>query len=174
MLLCQYLGHSKTAHHHLYIYPDGERFDELPAFAIAERANSDASLTAHNKYGAPQAGWGVNCAQFFAPQANDSGWDELWYSNTCYMQSSGEVLEIDNCDLKATSILPHASNNTYYFPRNVSFSISCSSSELSLFQWQSAGYDRGSVQQSAPSLRAIINSARIVLGMTASEESLAG
>ena len=177
---------------------------------------------------------GVNCAQFFAPAINDSGWDEVFHDNTCYMQSSGEsahaphahsrtdhsqrfthraslfslsapcrVLDVDACDLALSEVLPHAWNNTvrrhtlpsntfplhprhlaqvsdvcvsvrlpvcawvrqYYFPNNVSFSITCSSSKLNLFQWQSSGYDRGSVQAVAPPLPQIIDMARSMLGL---------
>ena len=35
-------------------------------------------------------GVGQVCGQYFSPQYNDSGWDELFYSNTCVMRHSGE------------------------------------------------------------------------------------
>ena len=54
----------------------------------------------------------------------------------------------------------------YYLPANVSFSVTCGSSVLSLFQWQTGGYDRGSVQRQSPPLTAIIESALAVLGFT--------
>ena len=39
----QYLGHSKTAHHHLYIYPDGQRYDDADTATAAQigRASHD-------------------------------------------------------------------------------------------------------------------------------------
>ena len=60
----------------------------------------------------------------------------------------------------------------YYFPRNVSFSISCSGAQLSLFQWQTAGYDRSSVQGAAPPLADIIGRAKQMLGMSSTADDM--
>ena len=51
-----YLGHSKTDHHELYIYPD-VRGSQGPGVCIADQA----------------------------PQPGQSGWGEIWMDNTCIL-----------------------------------------------------------------------------------------
>jgi len=155
-----YLGHSKIAHDHLYIYPDGQRFDEY----------GTGITTPPRAAGKKVEAWGTNCGQWFAPGHNDSGWGEEFYNSICFMQASGNVYELDSCntsDLK--DMVPTSSNNTFYVPSGQSMYVTCTvngqSRQLTLSQWQATGYDTGSQAKVLPALSVILPVARAMLGL---------
>jgi hypothetical protein len=53
----------------------------------------------------------------------------------------------------------------FYLPIRRTFQVSCSSKNLSLTEWQLAGYDAGSVQKTAPPLGQTLQLAREILGI---------
>ena len=102
----QYLGHNKEAHHQLYLYPDANRFD-----AASTVAHSPVAVDG-SRYGrVGMSDWGTNCAQYFVPLVNVSGWAEQFHDNTC-VGGIGEMLSVDRCDFSTPSIIPLAYNNT--------------------------------------------------------------
>ena len=145
------MGHSKTTHNQLYLYPDGKRYDSLPVFA--EKKLEARATQAGDGIGLSDA-WGASCAQFFAPMVNDSGFDERYYNNTCVMQSSSQVYSYpDRCDTTSPdfqSVMPYVANNTFYTPSAAPFALNCdvngTSQKLDFASWQATGQDVGSVQ----------------------------
>lgn len=160
LLSLQSVGHSKTNHNQLYLFPDGTRYESLPSAA---------------KVGVPGA-WGASCAQPFAPMVDDSGWDERYYNNTCIMQSSGYVYSFpDSCDATTPafqSVMPLVANNTFYTPSATPFTLQClvngTSQQLDFKSWQALGKDVGSVQLVATSstLTKLLKQAAEMLGMS--------
>ena len=177
-----YLGHSKTAHHQLYLYPDGQRYEVLPAFA----AQSAAAMA--RKYGGGESGglgadvWGQSCAQWFSPGVDDSNFDERYYNNTCIMQSNGAVytFPFGGCDATTPnyqSAMPYTANNTFYTPAATPFTLACSvngtARQLNFSDWKAVGKDMGSVQivTSTSTLTPLLAMAAEMLGMSQSKEA---
>ena len=59
---------------------------------------------------------GQDCAQWFTPQVNVSGWDEQFHDNVC-VSAIGEMLAVDDCSFSTPSIIPLTYNNTVSSPR---------------------------------------------------------
>lgn len=76
------MGHNKTAHDQLYIYPDGQRYDDHGHNVIT---SLPIYIDGGDQLG---ANWGAECCQLWA-QVNDSGWGEQYYNNICAMQQTG-------------------------------------------------------------------------------------
>ena len=164
-----YLGHSKTAHNQLYIFPDGQRYDPMPAFAEQKAAAMN---------GWSSDAWGASCAQFFAPTVGESGYDERYYNNTCILQQNGQVYSFPDsggCDATTPdhqSVMPLVQNNTFYTPPATPFVTSClvngTLQQLDLQHWQAVGQDANSVQlsTSAKTLGMLLVKAAEQLGMS--------
>ena len=133
-----YLGHSKTDHHELYVYSD---------------ANSGA--------------FGSNaCIDDTAPTPGSSGWGEVWIDNICILYNSNVPYHIDRCDT-ADLFVPYLVNNTIYIPSGQQVAFTCKvngkSAQLNLQQWQSYGLDIGSTIGTTPDVQTIIEWGRKML-----------
>ena len=137
-----YLGHSKTDHHELYVYSD---------------SNSGA--------------FGSNaCIDDTAPTRGSSGWGEVWIDNICILYNSNEPYHIDRCDT-SDLFVPYLTNNTIYIPAGQQIEFNCkvngTSTRLNLQQWQSYGLDIGTTVGITPDVRTIIEWGRKMLQDTA-------
>jgi hypothetical protein len=132
-----YLGHSKTDHHEIYVYPDTKS----------------------------SQGTGV-CIADQAPKRGSSGWNETWIQNTCVLYSSPVPYHIDNCDT-ASLFVPYLANNSIYIPLGSEVAFTCKvnghDARLSLQQWQSYGLDLGTIVETAPDIQTIIEWGRKML-----------
>jgi hypothetical protein len=133
-----YLGHSKTDHHEIYVYAD---------------ANSGA--------------FGSNaCIDDGKPVRNVSGWNETWIQNTCILYNSSVPYHIDNCDT-TDLLVPYLANNTIYIPSGTEVAFICNVSgittRLNLQQWQSYGLDIGTIIETTPDVQTIIEWGRKML-----------
>ena len=167
-----YLGHDKTSHSSLYLYPDGLRFYSLPTFAeqqLMERA------------GLGDDAWGVSCMQQFSPAVGDSGFEERYYNNTCILQSSGSVYTFPFGGCEATnpsyqSAMPITYSNTFYTPAATPFVLMCNingtSTKLDFQSWKATGKDANSVQLSTntSTLTPLLSPAAQLLGMDTSQK----
>ena len=151
------------------IYPDGQRYDQLPEFA--------------EQGGLPSAPfWGASaCVEHCSAAIDDNNFNEHFYNNTCLMQSTGNVLawDRDSCDVTTPSwqpVMPHLANNTYYTTSSAPFTMACrvngTSKPLDFAGWQKAGagHDAGSVQKlmvsTSDMLSQLLRQAAEMLGMT--------
>ena len=121
-----FLGHSKTVMYNVYVYPDANIHTPTDGYSYLSKpfcANHDGA----SKGDLP------------------SGWDEVWANNTCII-GNPNVYEFGTCnptgDLKG--LIPLTYNNTFYAP-NKDIHIHCGNRDLTLEQFQSMGYDKGSV-----------------------------
>jgi hypothetical protein len=133
-----YLGHSKTDHHEIYVY-------------------SDLS----------GGGFGSgNCLNDYNPQPGASGWNETWVNNICTLYSSPVPYNIDHCDT-ASLFVPYLANNTIYIPSGTEVAFTCKvngqSQRLTLQQWQSHGLDVGTVVETTPDVQTILGWGRKML-----------
>ena len=132
-----YLGHSKTDHHEIYVY-------------------SDAS----------GGGFSGNCLNDYSPQRGSSGWNETWIENTCTLYSSSVPYKIDNCDT-ASLFVPYTANNTIYIPAGTEVGFNCkvngTDTRLTLKQWQSYGQDMSTIVETTPDVQTIIQWGRKML-----------
>ncbi|CAF3769782.1 unnamed protein product [Rotaria sp. Silwood1] len=136
-----YLGHSKTDHHEIYVY-------------------SDLS----------GGGFGSNnCLNDYNPQPGSSGWNETWVQNICTLYQSSVPYNIENCDTTRLFV-PDLANNTIYIPFGTQVAFTCkvngTSVRLSLAQWQSYGLDLGTTIQTTPDVQTIIEWGRKMLQHT--------
>jgi hypothetical protein len=132
-----YLGHSKTDHHEIYVYPDATSAQDT-GVCIADKA----------------------------PSRGSSGWNEAWVNNTCILYQSPVPYSIWYCDT-ANLFVPYLASNKIYTPPGKDVAFTCkvngSDARLSLTQWQSYGLDLGSIVQSAPDIQTIIQWGREML-----------
>ena len=132
-----YLGHSKTDHHELYLYPD-TRDSQGPGVCIADQ--------------------GV--------ERGLSGWGEVWVNNTCVMYSTGSVYDLWYCETSSLYV-PLLADNVFMIPPAYNASFNCnvngSGVALTLQQWQSYGEDLGSVVVDAPPVETLVQMARDML-----------
>ncbi|CAF1254726.1 unnamed protein product [Rotaria sordida] len=136
-----YLGHSKTDHHEIYVYSD-----------------------------ANQGGFGSDsCLGDYAPSRGSSGWNETWINNTCILYNSSIPYNIDRCDT-ADLFVPYLASNKIYIPSETQVAFICkvngSSARLSLDQWNSYGLDLGTSVQTTPDIETIIEWGREMLQHT--------
>ncbi len=133
-----YLGHSKTDHHEIYVYSDSNPGD-----------------------------FGSNvCLGDYNPQHGLSGWNETWINNICTLYNSGVPYNIGNCDT-ASLLVPYLANNTIFIPAGTEVAFNCkvngASARLNLQQWQSYGLDIGTVIETTPDVQTIIGWGRKML-----------
>ena len=132
-----YLGHSKTDHNEIYVYPDTKS----------------------------SQGTGV-CIADQAPSRGSSGWNEVWTNNTCVLYQSPVPYNIWYCDT-AHLFVPFLANNQIYVPPGSEVAFTCkvngSDARLSLQQWQSYGLDIGSIVEPAPDIQTVIQWGREML-----------
>jgi len=133
-----YLGHSKTDHHEIYVY-------------------SDLS----------GGGFGSgNCLNDYNPKIGLSGWNETWIENTCTLYNSSVPYNIGNCDT-ASLFVPYTANNTIFIPAGAEVGFDCKvngvSKRLSLQEWQSYGSDKGTIIETTPDVQTIIGWGRKML-----------
>ena len=108
------IGHSKSAHHQVYIFPDGQRFDPSSSSSRTGRH----SLALRHYRGRELSGpYGANCAQYYSDAPNDSGWEEEFHDNACFLQSAQLPLLVSGCDTRQLAgIAPTTYNNTVSQP----------------------------------------------------------
>lgn len=133
-----YLGHSKTDHHEIYVY-------------------SDLS----------EGGFGSNnCLNDYYPVRGTSGWNETWIQNICTLYNSSVPYNIPNCDT-ASLYVPYLTNNKIYIPASTNATFFCkvngTMTRLSLQQWQSYGLDFGTTVETVPDVYTIIEWGRKML-----------
>jgi hypothetical protein len=133
-----YLGHSKTDHHEIYVYAD-----------------------------ANQGGFGIDtCIFFYTPRRGYDSWDEVWINNTCVLYNSSIPYNIGGCDT-SNLFVPHLMSNRIYIPSGTQVAFICkvngTSRRLSLEQWNSYGVDLGTTINTAPDIEDIIEWGREML-----------
>ena len=146
----------------------------MPAFAESARAS---------RVGVDPL-WGASCFQTFSPTVNQSGFDERYYNNTCLMQKTGQAytLPFGGCDVTdeaQLTVMPHTANNTLYMQPGAPWALTCdahgNATQLNFTQWQSFGFDEGSVtlEASTRTLTQLLQQAAEMLGMNTPEQPLA-
>jgi hypothetical protein len=133
-----YLGHSKTDHHEIYVYSD---------------ASSGVFVS-------------KACVHEYVPVSRLSGWNETWIQNICTLYSGSVPYNIGNCDT-ASLFVPYLANNTIYIPSGQEVGFNCNvngtSTRLTLQQWQSYGLDIGTIVETTPDVQTIIEWGRKML-----------
>jgi hypothetical protein len=134
-----YKGHSKTDHHEIYVYSDQD----------------------------PNSFGGEVCLQGdFAPPNGTSSLNEVWVNNTCILYKSSSPYSILDCDT-ATWFVPHLASNKFYIPAGAQAVFTCKTNgtlvRFSLEQWQSMGFDIGTIVQTTPDVQTIIEWGREML-----------
>ena len=136
-----YLGHSKTDHHEIYVYADS--------------GPSDLN--------------GGGCLGDYNPVRGVSGWNEIWIENICTLYSGSTPYNIGNCNV-ASLFVPYLANNTIYVPTGKEVGFNCNvngtSKQLTLQQWQSYGLDIGTTVGTTPDVQTIIEWGRKMLQNT--------
>ena len=136
-----YLGHSKTDHHEIYVYAD----------ANSGRFGSNVCLDDAN------------------PQRGLSGWNETWITNICTLYNDSTPYYIGNCDT-SDLLVPYLANNTIYISPDLEAAFICkvngTMKRLSLQQWQSYGLDLGTTVKPIPDIQTIIQWGREMLQHT--------
>ena len=119
-------GHSKNAMSNVYVYPD----------AIPLTPLDGIYYLIHKPF----------CANHDGASRGDrpSGFDEVYANNTCII-GNPDIYEFGSCnpDGDDKGLIPLTYNNTYYAPKKNIY-IHCGKKNLSLEQFQSMGYDKGS------------------------------
>lgn len=136
-MIDQLIGHSKTDHSELYIFPDLK----------------------------DSQGVGV-CIADQGVQPYISGWNEIWTNNTCILQTSNVVYNLWYCDTKDLFI-PFLANNQFYVPGEAVFpcAINGKDQSFNLTTWQSYGQDLGSTVSKTPEIDVILDMARkLIMG----------
>jgi hypothetical protein len=137
-----YLGHSKTDHHEIYVYSD---------------ANSGVLSNSV-------------CLGDYNPQHGVSGWNETWVQNTCTLYNTSVPYNIGNCNT-ASLLVPYLANNTIYIPSGTEVAFICkvngTHARLNLQQWQSYGLDIGTTVAFTPDIQTIIQWGHEMLQHTA-------
>ena len=133
-----FLGHSKTDHHQIYVYADAGPGD-----------------------------YGSNiCMGDYAPVQGSSGWNETWIENTCILYKNPVPYNIGNCDT-ANLFVPYLASNKIYIPNGTEVAFICkvngTDARLNLQQWQSYGVDIGTTVDTTPNISTIIQWGRDML-----------
>jgi len=136
-----FLGHSKTDHHEIYVYSDVNGGD-----------------------------FGSNvCLGDYAPTRGSSGWNEYWVQNTCILYQTGVPYNIWSCET-SNLFVPFLASNKIYISSGTQVAFVCnvngSSKQLTLEQWQSYGVDVNTTVQTAPDVQTIIEWGREMLQHT--------
>ena len=136
-----YLGHSKTDHHEIYVLSD------------ANPNHVGFNVCLHDSYA----------------KRGSSGWNETWINNICTLYQSSTPYSINNCDT-SDLLVPYLANNTIYIPSGTEVGFICkvngTSARLSLEQWQSYGLDLGTTIKVIPDIQTIIQWGREMLQKT--------
>lgn len=117
-----YLGHSQTAEHNIYVFPDAYHY---------MTAIEDGMLGAFLKYAYCAFSEGV-------------GWGEVWANNVC-VTNDPDIYYFAGCrpDGNMDSLVPLTANNSFFIPgKEISFK--CGGKTMSLSDFQLLGYDVGS------------------------------
>ncbi|CAF3264826.1 unnamed protein product [Rotaria socialis] len=133
-----YLGHSKTDHHEIYVFPDANQSDFI---------NS-------------------TCLRDTAAQRGSSGWNEVWINNTCVLFKSSVPYHIQGCDT-SDLFVPLLMSNQIYVPSGTQVAFVCkvngTTKKLTLKQWNSYGLDLGTTINTTPDVQDIIEWGREML-----------
>ena len=136
-----YLGHSKTDHHEIYVLSD------------ANPSNAGTNVCLYDSHATK----------------GSSGWNETWINNICTLYQSSVPYNINNCDT-SDLVVPYLANNTIYIPQGTEVAFTCkvngTSTRLSLEQWQSYGLDLGTTINVTPDIQTIIQWGRVMLQNT--------
>ena len=136
-----FLGHSKTDHHEIYVLSD------------ANPSNAGTNV----------------CLYDSRATRGSSGWNETWINNICTLYQNSVPYNINNCDT-SDLLVPYLANNTIYIPSGEEVAFTCkvngTSARLSLEQWQSYGLDLGTTIKVTPDIQTIIQWGREMLQNT--------
>ena len=139
-----YLGHSKAAVYNTYIYPDA--------------IHSLKHLYIRYPYCANQNGATLTVLP--------SGWGEIWANNKCII-GNPNIYFFDTCSTNGEDLqdlVPLTYGNTFYAP-NKDIYIQCGGVNLTLFEYQAMGFDKGSVVQDIVDTKTIINWGKEILDL---------
>ncbi|UJR20449.1 hypothetical protein I4U23_023578 [Adineta vaga] len=133
-----YMGHSKTDHHQIYVYADAGKLD-----------------------------FGSNvCLGDYAPRRGYSGWNEVFVNNTCILYEDYVPYLIGNCNTDDLFV-PYLADNKIFIPANTEAYFPCTVdgilTKLNLKEWQSYGLDRNTTIQVTPDVQTIIEWGRDML-----------
>jgi hypothetical protein len=133
-----YLGHSKTDHHEIYVFPD-------------ENQNGYGSRT---------------CLGYYIGGPNVGGWDEVWVNNTCVLYTSSIPYDMPYCNT-SNLLVPLLKSNHLYIPNDTQIGFICNvngtSKKLSLEEWNSYGLDLGTTVTIVPDIQEVIEWGREML-----------
>jgi hypothetical protein len=133
-----YLGHSKTDHHEIYVFSDA--------------SSSNAGTNA--------------CLYDDGVKRGVSGWNETWIENICTLYQRSVPYAIFQCDT-SDLLVPYLANNTIYIPPGKEVGFNCkvngNVTELTFEQWQSYGLDLGTTIKVTPDIQTIIQWGREML-----------
>jgi hypothetical protein len=129
------MGHSKTDHHEIYVYPDSG---------------------------------GSGCIKVYGSTHIMSSPNETWVDNICALYQTSIPYKIDNCN--TSNFVPYLANNTIYIPSGTEATFSCvingTLKHMNLQEWQSYGFDIGSVVETTPDVKTMIEWGRKMLQNT--------
>lgn len=117
-----YLGHSQTAVHNIYVFPDAYHY--MPTI-------EEGMLGSFLNY--------AYCAF-----SDGVGWGEVWANNIC-ITSEPDIYQFGGCHPGGNmeDLVPFTANNTFFIPgKEVLFN--CGGQKLNLLDFQLLGYDIGS------------------------------
>ncbi len=143
-----YLGHTKIAKYNLYIFPD----------LVTVKADGDVGNYFKKPYCANSDGAGTG--------PFPSGWGDVWANNTCII-GNPNIYEFNGCSQNGdiSRLVPFTANNTF-FANSKDIYIACDGKKLTLEQYQSMGYDVGSVVEDMIPVEDIISMAKALLGIS--------
>ena len=133
-----FLGHSKTDHHQIFVYSD------------ANPTNSGTNVCLYDSHAT----------------RGSSGWNEVWIENICTLYQSSVPYNINTCNT-SDLLVPYLANNTIYIPSGTQVAFTCkvngTSTRLTLEQWQALGLDLGTTIKVTPDVQTIIQWGRDML-----------
>ena len=141
-----YLGHSKIAKHNVYVYPDAEH---------------DLRRSKNAFFSSPYCASSGGASTTRLP----SGWGEVWVNNSCII-GNPNIYDFSSCipGGNNTGLIPLTANNTFYAPNKDVF-IKCGNVKYTLQEFQSLGYDIGSVVYEPVDYNTIVEWGRKLLGI---------
>ena len=142
-----YLGHSKIVKYNIYVYPDA---------ALASYSGNIGGVPIY-PYCATHDG--------ATTRTHPSGWGEIWTNNTCII-GNPNIYKFGACvqTIDNHNLIPFTANNTFYALDEYVY-IKCGKEELSLFEFQLLGYDRGSIVNDLVDSDTIVGWGRKLLGL---------
>lgn len=152
-----FLGHSKTSMHNVYVLPDGKPIEG--ASVVSQTGGPTGGKHCANNDGAVPL-----------PSPRASGYNETYAFNTCILASGDtSIYAYDNCNPKALAgTVDMTANNTFLIwgpNASLDIGLTCSGEKMNLPEYQQRGYDVGSTVAAAPPASVVLGWGRQLLGM---------